>query len=296
MAATGDKYAVQRLGSITTLTLGLGAAAVVLWCVMLVRRPRRIVRIRSYLCLALLEPTIAYGGLDLGLRHTTAATASLLDGLQSAMVFLMGWLFLRERPRAKGLVGVAVAALGALFLTGSGTSMSHWSGNGLVLLGTLGASASVLVVNRLAPDADALELTAWQFGLGFLLCLPLQAVVYCSGAESPSRLGLTWSVGVAVVIGIVAYALAYVSYNYATGLMSVNAAGMALNFIPIFGVAAAVGILGERVTMFELAGGALVLGGAVLFALTEAESTGHTEITAVGATGGALRGDIEEDI
>jgi drug/metabolite transporter (DMT)-like permease len=259
------KFAVAGLGPFTTLFIEVATAAVVLWVAMALARPRRTVPLRYYLGLALLEPVVAYGALDLGLARTTAADAALLDGLQSVMVLLLGVIFVRERVGRRSVAGVLVATAGAALLFGAHLTLNAGIGNALVLLGSLGASASVIVVSRLARDATALELTAYQFGIGLAFAAPAAFAAWATGSEAVPGPAKLPQVAAAAAIGLVGFALAYMAYNYAVGHVPVAAAGMALNLIPLFGVAVAIGWLGESVTMLKWLGGGLILAGIALF-------------------------------
>ncbi|MEV5480148.1 MULTISPECIES: DMT family transporter [Streptomyces] len=155
VATAVAKYAVDGIGAFTTLFIEVGTAAAALWIAMLRMRPRRTVPLRHCLFLGLLEPVVAYGALDLGLQRTGAADAALLDGLQSAMVLVMGVVFIKEAVTRRSVAGVLVATVGAALLTGAHFTLSGSIGDALVLLGAMGAS--VIVVSRLAAEASALE-------------------------------------------------------------------------------------------------------------------------------------------
>lgn len=271
------KYAVGGLGAFTTLFIEIGTAAVILWIAMIRVRPARIVPIHHYLFLALLEPVVAYGALDLGLQRTGASEAALLDGLQSAMVLVMGMVFLKEAASRRSVAGVAVATAGAALLTGAQVSLNGSIGNALVLLGSLGASASVIVVSRLAAQATALELTAYQFGFGLLLIIPAVAFLWGTGAEAVPGVRQLPYVAAAAAVGLVSFAFGYLAYNYAVSKVAVGVAGMALNIIPLFGVAAAVLWLGEELSWPKVIGGVLILAGVFLFPY-ETESTSKSEL------------------
>ncbi|TXC97443.1 DMT family transporter [Streptomyces sp. ISID311] len=265
VATAVAKYAVDGIGAFTTLFIEVGTAAAALWIAMLRVRPRRTVPLRHYLFLGLLEPVVAYGALDLGLQRTGAADAALLDGLQSAMVLVMGVVFIKEAVTRRSVAGVLVATVGAALLTGAHFTLSGSIGDALVLLGALGASASVIVVSRLAAEASALELTAYQFGFGFLFTIPMMAVVWGTGSEKVPDAAQLPHVAAAMAIGLVGFALGYLAYNYAVSHAAVGMAGMALNLIPLFGVVVAVLWLGEDLSTPKVIGGALILVGVFLF-------------------------------
>src|SRR5580658_873227 len=51
-----------------------------------------------------------------GIRYTSVANATVLPNLTPVLVTLVGWLFLKERPRAIFLVGLAAAIGGAVLM------------------------------------------------------------------------------------------------------------------------------------------------------------------------------------
>ena len=259
------KYAVGPLGAFTTLIIELGASVAVLWPAARLCRVRRSVPLRRYLLLGLVEPVVAYGALDLGLQRTSAADASLLDGLQSCIVLVLGALLLKEAVRRRAILGVLVATVGGTLLAGAHFTPRAGLGDALVLTGSVAASWSVILVSRLAERASALELTTYQFGVGFVLTLPLALISWTTGAEHlPTAHDLPYAAS-AAAIGLLGFGAGYLLYNYAVARLPVGVAGMALNLIPLFGVGTAVLALGERLSVWELVGGALILAGVALF-------------------------------
>jgi drug/metabolite transporter (DMT)-like permease len=275
VGAAMAKYAVGPLGAFTTLIIELFAASLVLWAAM-ARRPAgwraRSIPLRRYLLLGLVEPVITYGALDLGLQRTSAATATLLDGLQSCIVLVLGLLLLNEAISRRSLAGVMVATLGGVLLAGAHFTARGLLGDGLVLIGSLGGSWSVILVSSMTEQADALELTAYQFGVGFVFSIPIALFAWGTGAEHLPGVADLRYVGVAAGIGLVSFGAGYLAYNYGVARVPVGAAGMALNLIPLSGVTAAVLILGERLSVAEVVGGALIIAGVAVFPYTMKET------------------------
>ncbi len=93
------------------LTVKLAAAAGTLWVIMLARGgwsaggPRFTTTLRRSALLGVLEPGLAYGGLTVALAYTSAANAAVISVAESCFVILLAWPVLRERPRARALVG-----------------------------------------------------------------------------------------------------------------------------------------------------------------------------------------------
>ena len=265
VATATAKYAVGPLGAFTTLIIELAAAMAVLLPAAAVLRVRRSVPLRRYLLLGFVEPAVAFGALDLGLQRTSAGDAALLDGLQSCIVLVLGVLLIKEAVTRRSVLGVVVATVGGAMLAGAHPTAQAMLGDSLVLLGSLAASWSVILVSKLAERASALELTTYQFGVGFVFSLPLAVVAWASGAERVPTLHDLPYIAAAAGIGLVGFGAGYLLYNYAVAHVPVGVAGMALNLIPLFGVGTAVFALGERLGAWELVGGALIVTGVALF-------------------------------
>ena len=276
---TVAKYAVEGLGGFTTLFIESATAAAVLWAVMLRKRVPRAVPLRNYVVLGLVEPFLLYSALNVGLRLTKAADASLLVALLPVMVLVLSVIFIRERVGLRSLLAVLIATAGGLLLVTAHVSASVGLGDALVLVACLASAASVLMVNRLTARAATLEITAYQFGFGFLFTIPVIAVVWATGYEAVPGTAQLPQVAAAVGIGVVAFALAYAAYNYAVGRVAVNTAGIALNLIPFFGVASAVLLLRERLTGIEwIAGGVIIAGLAIFPHNAEIPATTHQPV------------------
>lgn len=262
---TVAKYAVDGLGGFTTLFVESAVAAVVLWGLLLRSGVRRTVPLRHYAVLGLVEPFLLYSALNVGLQNAQAADASLLVALLPVMVLVLSVVFVKERVSLRSLAAVLIATAGGALLATTHVNARVGLGDGLVLVACLAAASSVLLVNRLTTQASALEITAYQFGFGFLFTIPVIAVVWGTGYEAVPGPAQLPKVAAAMGIGLGAFALAYIAYNYAVGRVSVNTAGVALNLTPLFGVASAVLMLGERLTPVEWAAGAIIVVGLATF-------------------------------
>ncbi|MGH3880895.1 MAG: DMT family transporter [Actinophytocola sp.] len=261
------KYAVTGIGAFTTLFVECGTAAAFLWVLMLLRRrrtPRR-VPLRHYTFLGWLEPFVTYGALNVGLLTAAATDAALLLALLPVIVLVLGVLFAHERVGIRGITGALISTAGAVVLTTADLTVVGGFGDLFILLANFGAAGAVLVVNRLSSKADALEITAYQFGIGFLMTIPVMVVVWLTGFEPVPGLSQLPQLLAAAAVGVGAFAIAYLAYNYAVGKVSVGLAGVALNLIPLFGVVSAVLFLGETVGPTQWIAGALLLGGLALF-------------------------------
>jgi drug/metabolite transporter (DMT)-like permease len=113
---------------------------------------------------------------------------------------------------------------------------------------------NVLSERVLGDDVDPFTMTACQLGVAAVGTLPLLAWQCRAGLPAAHR--GAWAAALACGIALAA---GFLLYNYAIARVPVTTAGMVLNTIPVFGVAAAIAFLGERITWAQAVGAAVVL-------------------------------------
>jgi drug/metabolite transporter (DMT)-like permease len=271
-AIAAGEYALEGMTAIDLLVLEVFVAAALLWLPQRGGGSQRPAPRPAYLLLGALEPALAYLLINLGLEHTSAGAGSLLISLEGVFVALLAILLLRERvARATTIalaLGIGGAALVAASHEGGETTLA---GNLLVVAGSLAAAGYVVLARRLAGSAPALGVTRWQFAAGALLVTPVAAVDWLAGGTGLGTAGLDHWLAAALA-GALGGAVAFLLYNIAIERVTASTAGAVLNLIPVFGLIAAVGVLGERVELLQLVGGATIITG--LYWLTRAETSG----------------------
>jgi drug/metabolite transporter (DMT)-like permease len=152
------------------------------------------------------------------------------------------------------LSAAGIALLGA---TRSVVGLSVW--NLLVLAGVASAALCNVLTDRvLDDDLDPLTVTAYQMGFAALCALPLLGWHWQAGERIGRTAGPLSYWAVAIASGA-ALAAAFLLYNYAIAQVPVTTAGMILNTIPLFGVVAAICVLGERITWTQGVAAAVIL-------------------------------------
>lgn len=226
-ATTATKYALDGFGPLTLLLVKLTAAAAVLWVVLAVRGIPRTERKGRFAVLGLFEPTLAYGGLTLGLIYTTATNASLLGASEACFVVALAAIFLKERIGARSLIGLLLAFVGVLLIEQVFTVSSDLNvGDLLVVGGDLAAAIYVILAVKVAATTESLPMTAYQFGFGALLALPFAVWQWLSGREQfPTDVDPRFWL-VAVLIGGVGFVGSYVLYNYVINFVPAGLAGV----------------------------------------------------------------------
>mgnify|MGYP001405832210 CR=1 FL=1 len=213
----------------------------------------------------LLAGTVLFLGASLqqvGLVTTTAGNAAFITSLYVVLVPLIG-LFLGRKVGAKGWLAAALAVAG-LYIISVGGKFSVAKGDLLVLVGALFWACHILVIGFLATRTDPILLSAGQFtvcaayslvaSLLFDPPFPAGSWLEALGAAAlPIAYGGILSCGVAFTLQIVGQRKAKPSH--ASIIMALEG---------LFGAIGGVIILGEPLTSRLVAGGILMLGGAVL--------------------------------
>ncbi|MFH1555201.1 MAG: DMT family transporter [Pseudomonadota bacterium] len=218
----------------------------------------------------LLEPGLAYGVSVPGLALTSATNATVLSTAEPVLICLLAFLLLGVRTSAWVLGCSAFAILGVLFVTVFGTGdlgtgdlrgdagTGDLRGDALVFVGTGFAALYVVASSRMVAGLPTLTLALLQQTLGLLFALGLLTVALATGWEE-WQVPPLGAVLVAVLTGVVQYAMAVWLYLTALRDLPAPVAGGFLALIPVFGVAGAVLLLGERLAPMQMLGCALVV-------------------------------------
>jgi drug/metabolite transporter (DMT)-like permease len=213
----------------------------------------------------------------LGYYYTTAANAVILQAATPVMVALGARLYLGERLRRTQQAGAAVSVLGVLCVITNGRLAllrpEEMRAGDFITLGALTGWAAYTVYGKrvLAEYSPALATTA-AYVIGTLLMIPTAVVT--APLFPPPRLTSAFAWGVVLYQAILG-ALAHVWWYRAIQVVGPSLSAMFLNLQPLVGVLLAWLIVGETVGVWQVIGGALVVGGV---GLTTRAAPGATRV------------------
>jgi len=220
---------------------------------------RRLLFLESFLGNFLFSICMLYG-----MRYADAITAGVVMATIPAVVALLSWIFLRERPsgRVAAAIAMAIAGVALLALERAEASGGVSALGVLLLLAAVLCEASYVVIGkRLAASVSPRRISAIINLWGLVLVTPFGLWQATSFDFAAVPAGL-WG-------GLVIYALAasmWTVWLWMTGLRTVPAAraGVFTVFLPV--TAALVGILlfGERFTPVHASAFALAIGAVLL--------------------------------
>jgi O-acetylserine/cysteine efflux transporter len=196
--------------------------------------------------------------------------ASVLMQSQAFFTVLFAALMLGERPRLRHLAGMVVAACGVAAIgatvTGEGSDMTSL---GLALV--LAASAFWAVGNIIMRGVGQVEFLPMIVWLSVVAPLPLLAVsLVFEGPEAVGQSLVNWTwLGVASIIfqGVIATLCGYGMWSYLLRLYPASSVVPYSLLVPVFGIASAALVFGERFGTLRLIGIVLILIGMAIVAL-----------------------------
>jgi drug/metabolite transporter (DMT)-like permease len=209
---------------------------------------------------------LAFAG-DLAFWHssiklTSVANSTLLANLASLFVTLAAWIFLRQRPRALFLAGLAAALVGVGMLVKTSLAFSSTGllGDALGLVTAMFYAGYLLAVKELRDRREStLHLMAATSTITAVLLLP---VALASGERILPDTAFGWWIllGLALVShaagqGLIAYALAHLPAAFSS---------VSLLFQPVMAALFAWALLAEALVPLQMAGGVVVLIGIYL--------------------------------
>jgi probable blue pigment (indigoidine) exporter len=210
--------------------------------------------------LGVLNPGLAYALSLLGLVHISASLSVLLWALEPLLILVLARRLLDERFGVL-LAGLSLTAVAGMVLVAyEPDSSGHWLGVALTVAGVACCAVYTIIARRWIRTADStIEVVVGQQSYAFGFAVVVVSAAWVLGGDA-------WPGGVspaawlsAVVSGVLYYGAAY--WLYLSGLRRVPAAFAAVSFylIPVFGVAAGVGLLGERLDERQWIGVAVVV-------------------------------------
>lgn len=199
----------------------------------------------------------------LGLQRSTATNGALIMALSPLVSALMAALVFREALTARRLIGVALgfAGVAAVVVSHPGASLSHAGlGDLMLALSVVSFAVGGVGVQRLARQIDPLSMSWGIYVMG-------TAMLVVHALLGPSPLGAAqlfpgaWPWALVLFSGVAATAAGNLIWNRAISVIGVARTAVFLYWVPVFGVAVAALLLGERLTWWHLFGFAAVMSG-----------------------------------
>ena len=206
-----------------------------------------------------------------GVHRTTAVAAGVITSTIPAVVALLAWIVLDEKPGPRAISAIVLAIIGVVVVTlardAGDVSPAH-SGSLLGNLMVLGAvfceSTYVILSRRLTQTLSPIDICAYTHAFGLMLMLPfgLASLVSFDFSTVP---GLTW----ALVVWYGLSASIFSFWLWMKGIRHVpgQLAGVFTAMLPVAAATYGIVVLGERPTLAHGIALACVIGGITIASL-----------------------------
>jgi drug/metabolite transporter (DMT)-like permease len=207
---------------------------------------------------------MAQVGMTLGVSWSTASNGVILSLLIPIFGALIAVWLLRERLSPLRIATLLLGVAGVYLLspfhvrTGSGTQTHQLAGNLLIATGCLGSAFYNVYSKRLLDYFSGIEILFFSYLSTTLFSLPVLFVFepHCLGNLAQLTLVQWTAFG---YLAVFLYGVSMVLFLKALGTVDVVIASVSLYLMPLFGVAVAVSILGERLAPRAILGSAIIL-------------------------------------
>ena len=186
-----------------------------------------------------------------GLERTTVSSTGFITGLYVVLTPLIALAIFRA------WIGVALATVGLAMLTGVHADSA--TGDLLVLAGAAVYSLQIVLMERFAPQYDALAFTLVEMAAA---AAGLLVVALARGDLSVPHGWTVW--GALLVTGIFASALAYLVQTWAQRRTSATRTALAFTMEPVFAALFGYTLAGDRLGTLGWCGCAVIMTGIVL--------------------------------
>lgn len=196
----------------------------------------------------------------MGLKYTSAASATTIVGLEPILMVLFGHFFFGDKAKWHDWLCSAVAFLGVAMLVlgghgnDDGAAVDLW-GCLMILLAGVFFCAAYRPTQQLIENIGAPAYTSVSLLLAAVLCLPFSWGLAESHTVHWNALGVMSL----LYLGVGCSWLAYWLWNKGMGSTKANVSGLLIALEPVLGVVFAMMLLGERVSPTSGVGMALII-------------------------------------
>lgn len=207
---------------------------------------------------------------------TSATNIALINATIPIMVALLAWVLLGDRTRPVQAMGIGLAVLGILAVVARGdlsvlTGLEAQPGDLIMVLAVFSWGLFSVLLRRQAVPLPPLTFLTVQIACGTMVILPffLTDLVFFSGGFDLNQSTALPMMYFAIFPGILAYGF----WNHAVHQIGPAKSAIFMYLTPVFASVMAGIFLGERLGIFHVVGGLLILAG--LFLATRTAELRH---------------------
>jgi drug/metabolite transporter (DMT)-like permease len=219
---------------------------------------------KLFLMLALFEPFFYFIGESFGLTYVSATVCSVLISTIPVFATIGAWLIFKERLKLVNYAGIILSFIGVLvfILNSDGRLNFNIKGLGFLLLAVLTAVGYNLTLSRLVGHYSPVYIVGVQNLIGAILFLPLFVILdFHHFFSTPFTFNMFKPI---IELAVFASCGAFILFAYTVQKMGITKANVFSNCIPVFTAIFSFIILGEKLTIQNIIGMAIVIAGLLM--------------------------------
>lgn len=190
-------------------------------------------------------------------KRTTVSVATLSYYFAPVIVTVLSPLLFKERLTAKQIVCFIMSTLGIVMITGIGEVGGSQGFFGILFgLGAAVFYATVVLLNKFIKNVEGIHRTFLQFLSAVAVLFPY--VLLTSGFTLGKLNGIGWAN--LLIVGVIHTGVTYCMYFSSLKELSGQKAAILSYIDPLVAVVISVTVLSEKMTVWQVIGGALILG------------------------------------
>ena len=249
------KIGMEQFPALLIMTIRFGIAGLIL--VWFTKPPWG--HMHEIFVVALIGSTIQYGLTYNGLKGIDASTAAILVQLEGPILAIMGAFLLKEKLGITRALGMGLAFIGVLIITGEPRLDGHLDSVILLIAGSAVWAVAQIMISRL-KDLSGITILAWVA----IMATP-QMFVASLLIEDGQWLAITtasfidWSI--ILYLALIMTVLGYSVWYHLLSSVDVSKVSPFLMLLPITSIIAGIVLLDEKLTSSMILGGLLIMSG-----------------------------------
>jgi len=219
--------------------------------------------IKELLIISFLGSTFQYSLTFSGLNIVDAASATLLIQCEIPFGIIIAFFILKEKPSLKNLLGLLIAFIGIIFLTGSPDLQDKLFGVFLLLSGGFLWAFAQVMAKPVSEQIGGLALTAWIGVFAGPSSIFLSYLI--EGNTYQYIINADFKVWMIVIyLGLAMNCLGYSIWYYVLSKHPVNYVMPVMLLFPVTGLITAIFVLGETPSTYAYIGGVIIITGVAI--------------------------------
>jgi len=219
---------------------------------------------KYFLMLAVFEPFLYFLGESFGLTFVSSTVGSVIISTIPVFAVIFAWIFYRERLGLINYAGVILSFIGVLiFITNSSGSIAmNLKGLGLMLIAVIAAVGYNMMLHKLATKYNPIYIVNVQNVIGVVLFLPLFLIFDLHKLNDTGIVAGSFTA--IILLAVFASSGAFVLFAYSVRHLGISRANIFSNLIPVFTAVIAFFMVGDKITLRNIVGMAVVIAGLFL--------------------------------